>query len=428
MWNWDPSFLQFLNAILRIGLIIVVGAGFLYISARLLWDWFVRLRTINYLGIGFAITSMATFLHLFSLGPSQGILFNTMNIISFHGVGLFFIWLHFQLLQDETIPIPMLSFLVMLLTATFLLTGFNVFVSETPSLFDLNMIILLVLAGLTLVAPIRISLHDFHFHHHRKSLAEASCYALLFVTIACHVSNFFFFSPNTFSMILMQLVANLSLLFSTGGLIFLYTWYPHLMHRVPFHVWYVIGFHDSGMLFFQQEIPHSKPNGLEVKRRLPYLSGMLSAIDAIFKHILEQDVIFTIQKSAHVEMIFQRDPQKRLGYIIIADRHSHYLLRALDTLVKMTTLPKDEDQHQALHQSNHLDEKKEASQQYPVEDDMPSLIDQARLNRLIRPLVKKVFPFIFFHELSSTSTPSTLTTISRKHQHQPRRHRHPPSH
>ncbi len=89
--------------------------------------------------------------------------------------------------------------------------------------------------------------------------------------------------------------------------------------------------------------------------------------------MLEQDVTETIQKSPYLEILFLRDPQKKLGYIVIAETHSFYLKQAIRALLHLTS--------PNLLLTN-------------PEDDQSVLIDQDRVDNMLVHLITNIFPNI----------------------------------
>ncbi len=372
----------------RIGLVIVLGLGFFYLATLTLWDCFVRLKTINYMGIGFLLLGIATFSHLISiLDPRDSMAFTLLALL-LHAGGLLFVWIHFQLMQHDGIhPISFALMMTMEITAVTLICTWLLRFTTAYIVIELSIFFVWSMSVIALKTPIWLAVQDFLTRKNRHALGEGIAYKLIFLAITGHVIHFFLGSDEY----LFLLIANMFILLGAGGLIVLYTKNPQLMHRLPFRVWYLLGFHDSGLLFFKRELHQQfmKVNGTRMKQRLPFLSSMLTAIEALFKHILDQDIIFTIQRSQHLELVFLRDPEKQLGYVIIAEDHSYYLLQALKTLLFLTPL------HVFVSSEDKQEQKTKArDDQSPRPSDLQLIVDSKRIEQVLLPLIHRVFPTI----------------------------------
>ncbi len=361
-----------LEFLIKLSSIVLLGLGFLYLSILTLWDRYIRLKTINYLGVGFFFIALGILVHLIRLANPTLHFIIVSIAASSNALGLLFVWIHFQLMSKQMLSMVAFSVLIIILSFGLTLLVLNVAIFSSPILTAGAMASLVIISFFMLISPIKMGFHDFLRNNDIRALAEGGSFFGLLLAILGFVVHYYTQVPTV------SWLSNLIMIVSAGGLIILYTWNPRLMYRIPFKIWYLLGFHDSGLFFFKKKLEVPVPNSsATADRRMQYLSSMFTAIDAIFKHILEQDVIVTIQKSPYLEILFKRDPQKKLGYIIIAERHSYYLEQALQALLRLTPsnllLTNPNDEHSVL-------------------------IDHECINTVLIPLILEIFPNIFRHD------------------------------
>ncbi len=357
---------------MRGSLILIVAMGFLYLSAVNFWNRFIRLKTLNYLGIGFFFMGLGTIIHFmqsqFTIFPSREHVLLTSILLN--SIALFFIWIHFQFMQQ-------LRPSLLLVTVQLGLLGISsAGVSIYFSMFARSLLVTLTIVNLTILTLIAllgtIKFNIFHYLERNDifSLLEGVNFIFLLLSIIGHDVYYFHGSP------LLRLFSGMLLLIGSTGLIVLYTWRPHLMYRIPYSIWFLLGYHDSGMFFYRKQVNLEDETVLNgSKRRMPYLSSLLAAMNALFKHVISQEVVETVQKSHYMELLFIRDPSRQIGYLLIAEKHSRYLKQALLALLRLTPV------NELFQCSSSVDSTRESF-----------IIDTQNVTTTLRPLIRKLFP------------------------------------
>ncbi len=346
--------------------IVGLGFGFWYLSALALWDHFTRLRSVNYIGLGFFFIGLGTLSYIMRLTTSIPDITIVGLSSLLNSIGFFFVWIHFQFISKKMFSIPVFSILLIMLAVTSAFTVFHVLFLHQQIFIDLSIASLVILSSISLCFPIKTGISEYCRRRDWLSLIEGKSFLfLLTAVIGYSTSHFTKMTP-------LLWLSHLLLVISAGCLIGLYTWHPRLMHRIPFKVGYLLGLHDSGLFFFKKEVQTTfLKHDERTRKKMQYLSSIFSAIDTLFKHILMQDIVYTAQRSLFVEVLFIRDPKKQLGYILIAEKHSYYLKQALKILLKMTP--------RSLLLTD-------------INDTDSVLIDQQRINEKLMPLVENIFP------------------------------------
>ncbi len=322
-------------------------------------------------------------------------------------MGLYSIWFHHEFTWHESLT-PWKSFiggglftsLLIIILGKWYVIYFHdrLMLVEIIRLFDqMEGLIALAIAHMTLLYPLRLGLREYRTHGTVKSFLEACNFLLLLGGIDLLVLQGFMEMEEILGLGLMAAVTSLT------GLAILYLKEPRWLHRIPFPIYFLMGYHDSGLYFyrklFQSQLQKSsdlmkqEPSSREIKhesnitcndvesslmdvvsfdsQNSALISSVLGAIDAIFKHAIGRELKRGVLLArTPVYMVVERDAGLRVAYVLIAQSISWYLALTLRKLLQETPRRLFID----------IEERGRA-------------LDHGEFESFLNPIIKKLFPY-----------------------------------
>ncbi len=285
----------------------------------------------------------------------------------FYSIGLSFLWTHFELMRSRQVNIFKIVLMVSLTTV--IITSFTFLSLDgiLPLALNISVLSVTLLSIPSMLYPVYMSIQEYRMYRFPQQLFEIVGFLFLLISF----QYFFLFEQLPHPLAPEMDIVTIVIGFIGAILLMMaYLYNPSYMYRIPFQIYYLLGYHDSGILFFARRLRSERLNDLHEDPNLYLLSGILSSIDAAYRHVLQQEIEHSVQKARNMEVLFHRDPEKRISYVLIAEQVSWYLERSLDLLLHLT--PKE----LITQESGEM-----------------RVVDQEDIDRVIEPLVRQVFPF-----------------------------------
>ncbi len=325
--------------------------------------WKIK-KSLNLLGLGFISAffgSLMLFLRL--LNPAEWDFFLSLSI-TFYTVAVTLFYAHFQLSRTDFFEKWKIGIIILLLNGVILHNQLSIILQAIDTHFGLttHFLIFLLTSYLGLIIPIIITIQEFRLYRIKQQFIEGIGFAILLLGANLLTVAFF---TNSFG----SLTYLISLFCAALGGSFLALAYlinPAYIYRVPFEFYSILGFHDSGMVFYQQEMLHL---GIEKsEKRTKLIGSYLTTIKSYFKMFLEQEMQEFIQQGDAMVVYMKRDPLKKIGYAVITTKSTWYLRRIIKRLLDET--PGD-----------------------LIEDDQAEPLDIKQMREILDPIVKRLFPY-----------------------------------
>ncbi len=360
---------ELIHVDVRLSVILMFWITMLVTMTLMTRDTVKKKRSYHFILISFV------FFFLVASSMLYRLLFFSERVVTliFYSIGLCFLWTHFELMRARYVKVWKL--MIMISLTTVIITSFAMLTlgGIHPLALNLSVFAVTVLSIPSLLYPVFMSIKEYRTYRIPQQLFEILGFLLLLLSF----QYFFLFEqiPHPFAT---EIDVVTIIIGFVGALLLMlaYLYNPAYMHRIPFQMYYLLGYHDSGILFFVRRIRSEHLDEHHEDPNLYLLSGILSSIDTAYRHILQQEIEHSVQKARNMELLFHRDPEKRISYVLIAEQVSWYLERSLSLLLRLT--PKE-----LITQ---------ASGEMRV-------VDQGEIDRVIEPLVRQIFPFFNMFEV-----------------------------
>ncbi len=346
--------------LLLIGIVLWAFTGFLtLVSVK---NTFARFKSVHFISVAFFLAFLG-FTSLIVRTVVEEWWDLGLNVtVMFHSLAFAMVWFHFELQRHENLHYGKIYGLALLTT----IAGFSLLlwiITEEKQLFSfISILSMMLVAFPATLIPARLSFKEYKENHLKKQFYEGVAFLLVLIGLIMffYVSMFRLFD---------QPIYFASLGVASFGIIILaiiYAREPAYLYRIPFKIYYLVGYLDSGLCFYQKKLQH---RDLKLKENdLDLLSGIMSTIESLFTHILQQEITKTIHYGTNVTVLFKRNTKKKITYIIVAQRASWYLQKALDRLLAETPI--------------HIFPQSEAD-----------ALNVQKVGKILDPLVQKLFPY-----------------------------------
>ncbi len=247
----------------------------------------------------------------------------------FYSAGFFLFKVHHVLTKQERFNVQLLLGFSFIISITISLQLFWLVNDETlrKISFQASSLTVFLVGVPTLLVLIHDALKDVISFRIKNQVAELIGYVTMFITLVSsvitHAVGLNFHPVYVF-------VTLFASAFSALSLFYAYATNRAYLYRIPFKIYYLVGYHDSGMTFFQLEIPNPKFS-LD-RREVLLVNNILSTIDVAVRHLLKQELQENLVKCKHVCFYLHRNPQKRIIFGVISERLSWYLRKSMETM------------------------------------------------------------------------------------------------
>lgn len=330
-----------------------------------------RFQFITLLGLSFLNFTIG--LGLRSIHDLQPIIFpNFMDALLFSGGALFFfilgfslLWFHQILTRYQQIP-PVVLFHA----SGTMASALAILILDLARLIDegnshLVLYILLILIAIpSLSHTVLMSLNDFEIIN-QKTLSVVEIFGYMGWTVGLVGDAI----PLRFTGLINEIFWNLITILGVTLILFLYLKDQAFLHKVSRKIMYVSCYLDSGISFFHASLHHRYLINEVQDSSILVTGGILSAIDSIFRQLLQQEVVRGQHVGKRYCLYLQRNEKKRVAIIFLGDQIPYYLQLAAQRFL------------------DSLPEELTTSINGPV-------LDQNSINVIILPLFEKFFPYL----------------------------------
>ncbi len=352
-------------------LLLIINIYILLISAlvglKILIESIRRFQTITALGISYCSFFLSLVLK-FASDPHYFPILNDLKIIQylelfFLGLGFSLLWIHQDLSRHAKMPQATIIFITTSLVGMVTIISFRVLFPEINEhgLIIMNFLTVMVaLSSLTVV--IALSVREFKILK-TKYLSVIEIVGHFAWTVG--ISSEILFLHLLIDEIVWSLVAAIGI----SLILLLYLKDEVYLHKITRNIFYFFLYHDSGVNLFHVPLHHRYLIN-EIQEHQSFLvGGVFSAIDSIFRKLLQQEIVRGIYLGKSYSMYFCRDARKKLAVVLLADEVPIYLQQTIRRF--LTVLPSEVE---ALNQGK--------------------VVETKTMRKLILPHFQKMFPYL----------------------------------
>ncbi len=295
-------------------------------------DSIKRLRIFHPIGVGLISMGIGGIFLIYRslVYPSfwhEGITFSFL----FYTTGFLFFHVHNDLLRNEKVNTIKLTFNGSLILTTFILQ--LLWMLDYPVALVISfysaLFILFAVGVPSLLPLIYGTIQDLSRLRIRNQVAELLGFGGLLLTItSSSIANILELQFDPIYVYLTLLAAA----FSGASLFYAYTTDRTYLYRFPYKIYYLLGYHDSGMTLFQLEIVNPEFNLNH--REVLLVNTTLRTIEVAVKQLLKAELRENVVKTDTVKFMLNRAPQKKITFGVISEKITWYLRRSMEMMLE----------------------------------------------------------------------------------------------
>ncbi len=343
-------------------------------SIIMIWEAWKRFRHVTLLGAAFILFSIGLVLqvmseltwHWIQAPYSQEQSFFRSWILFFFSLGFALLWLHHVLTRYFRTPLPILIYIIGVSSAIVMCLVLQAFIYPNQEPCQVAMITLTMFLGVPTVAYILyLNVGEMKVFQQNTLLTLESIGYMGWITGLLGKSLFIFQTVRIVNELFWNGISGIGVLV----LSLLYLKERPFLHKIQRKVMCMACYLDSGVPFFQIPLYYHYLIEDVNDDYLSITGGFISAIDSIFRHLLQQEVIMGNHVGKQYCLYLLRNEVKKVGLVFLADEIPYYLHLA------------------AKHFLNALPEKF-------VKNLHESILDHKSINETILPLFESCFPYL----------------------------------